>query len=633
MNKKSLHLIIILVLFCVKSWSQEGLRPLYSNPAIIESDIQLKAENFTPLKKASTSLSLPFFDDFSYCWKSVYPNVNNWADSNVYVNHGYGIAPPSLGVATFDGLNKRGYPYQPELTNLVLSFPADTLTSVEINLKTHNGQPIDPAADKVGFSFYYQPRGYGDAPEINDSLIVDFYKPAQKTWNTKVWHTRGYADANKVDSGFKRTFLYLRDTAYFHDGFKFRFRNSATNIGNFDHWHIDYVYLHKNRDSIADTTYNDLTFGVIPGPLLKNYSAMPWQQYRAEELAPSYAVRIKNSSTQGFNMSYQMRILSASGSTVHSYDGTFANLAPFSSGGYSSYQPHKQPAYAYTFQPMADSTDFTILHYVYRTGTANDFVPENDTIKLKQSFRNVYAWDDGGAESGYYVLGTGSKIACKFVLNQADTIQGLRIYFDRTGSVSAANTVQRFKIILWSANGNEPGEVLLQSGDLYPKIQNQGNRDIYEYKLNLPGAQRVLQAGTYYIGIQQFISTGITIGFDRNYDFGTNVYYSTGKTWAQSQFHGSLLMRPVLGKVVPTPVGLSEQPISEFEVFPNPANTQLHFKGNLIGTFTLLTMDGRIIMQGSTAHSVDVSNLANGMYMIISHQKGLLQTRKVIIQH
>jgi len=633
MNKTFLYLSIILVVLTANLWSQEGLRPLYANPAIIEAGIQSPAPDVSTLKKSANSISLPFFDDFNYCWSSVYPDKNRWMDSSAYINHGYGIAPPSLGVATLDGINKRGYPYQPELTNLVLSFPADTLTSAEINLKTHNGQPIDPSADKVGFSFYYQPRGYGDAPEINDSLIVDFYKPAQKTWQSKVWHTRGYADANKVDSGFKRTFLYLRDTAYFHDGFKFRFRNSATNIGNFDHWHIDYVYLHKNRDSIADTTYNDLTFGVLPGPLLKNYSSMPWQQYRSEEMAPSYAVRIKNSSGLGINMSYQMRVLAAAGSTLHSYDGTFANLQPFAPGGYSSYQPHKQPIHGYTFQHMTDSTDFTILHYVYRTGTTKDFVPENDTVKLKQSFRNYYAWDDGGAESGYYVLGTGSKIACKFVLNQADTLQGLRIYFDRTGSVSAANTVQRFKIILWAANGNEPGDVILQSGDMYPKIQNQGNRDIYEYKLSLPGSQRVLQAGTYFIGIQQFISTGITIGFDRNYDFGTNVYYSTGKTWAQSQFHGSLLMRPVLGKIVPTPVGLNEQVAIEWDLYPNPANTHLLFRGLLPGTFNLLTMDGRLVMQGTTDQVVDVTTLPNGLYMVNTQINGVIQSKKIIIQH
>ena len=626
-------LIVFLLTFLYPSLAQEGLRPLYSNPALIDQAAAPIAPNRLAAKSASSGLQLPFFDDFSYCWKNTYPDATKWKDSTVYVNHGYGIAPPSFGVATFDGINKRGYPYQPELTNLLLTNPADTLTSADINLKTSNGQPIDPAADKVALSFYYQPRGLGDAPESNDSLILDLYRPAKNEWVPRVWSSRGYTDPNKVDSGFKRAFIYLRDTALYHEKFKFRFRNTATTIGNFDHWHVDYVYLNKNRDSIADTLYNDLTFGVVPGPLLKNYSAMPWQQYRSSEMAPSYSVRIKNSNNQGVNMSYQMRVLSASGTTLHSYDGTFANLPPFQTAGYSSYQPHSQPVFGYSFSPLTDSTDFTFLHFVYRTGTANDFVPANDTIRLQQRFRNYFAWDDGGAESGYYVLGKGSKIACRVTLNAPDTLQSLRIYFDRTGSVSAANTTQRFRITVWKDNANTPGDVVFQDADCYPSIKNTGNRDLYEYKLTLPSSQRLLSSGTYYIGIQQFIATGITIGFDRNYNFNSNTFYDTGKGWAQSQYNGSLLMRPVFGTRLQAPVGLTENNAYHFNAYPNPVNDHLHFLTDQPGTFMLYSLDGRKIGEGTTEDGADVAELPEGLYLVHVVVNGFTQTQKIIIRH
>ena len=630
---KNTALIVLLSFLVLSLPAQELLGPLYSNPVLIESASKTVAPTFVSAKTATTLLQLPFFDDFSYCWKGNYPDASKWKDSSVYVNHGYGIAPPSFGVATFDGINKRGYPYQPELTNLSLSYASDTLTSADIDLKNANGQPIDPSADKVGLSFYYQPRGMGDAPEINDSLILDLYRPAKNEWVPRVWAVRGYSDPNKVDSGFKRAFIYLRDTALYHEGFKFRFRNSATNIGNFDHWHLDYVYLNKNRDSIADTLYNDLTFGVVPGPLLKNYANMPWQQYRTSEMAPSYSVRIKNSNIQGVNMSYQMRVLAANGSTLHSYDGTFANLPPFHTAGYSSYQPHSQPVFGYTFDPLTDSTDFTMLHFVYRTGTANDFVPANDTIRLQQVFRNYYAWDDGGAEAGYYVLGKGSKIACRVTLNAADTLQSMRIYFDRTGSISAANTTQRFRITVWNDNANTPGDMIFQDTDCYPSIKNTGNRDLYEYKLTSPSSQRFLQAGTYYIGIQQYIATGITIGYDRNYNFSSNTFYNTGKGWAQSEYNGSLLMRPVFGSRLKSPVGISENGLSDVTFYPNPTSDYLQFISNQSGTYSIASLDGRNLMSGETTVGADVSSLPDGLYLVTILVNGQSITKKIIIRH
>jgi hypothetical protein len=78
--------------------------PLNANlhlPVITNKNIQ--AAKTTSIVLMDT---LPFFDDFSYAYNSPYPTVKHWKDSNVYVNVGFATAPKSLGVATFDGLNK-----------------------------------------------------------------------------------------------------------------------------------------------------------------------------------------------------------------------------------------------------------------------------------------------------------------------------------------------------------------------------------------------------------------------------------------------------------------------------------------------------------------------------------------------
>ncbi|MGV2480783.1 UNVERIFIED_CONTAM: hypothetical protein IGO34_28745, partial [Salmonella enterica subsp. enterica serovar Weltevreden] len=91
---------------------------------------------------------------------------------NVYINHTSPIAPLSIGVATFDGLNKKGYPYN--LTAPVSSSAlADKLTSRPINLKSKRGVAYQPS-DSIYISFYYQAEGRGDSPEPNDSLSLDF---------------------------------------------------------------------------------------------------------------------------------------------------------------------------------------------------------------------------------------------------------------------------------------------------------------------------------------------------------------------------------------------------------------------------------------------------------------------------
>ncbi|MDZ7848496.1 MAG: hypothetical protein U5L96_18060 [Owenweeksia sp.] len=56
-----------------------------------------------PKKKAS-SLSLPFFDDFSADPQQ--PNATRWADKQVYISQTMPFAPPSLGAAVFDGLDE-----------------------------------------------------------------------------------------------------------------------------------------------------------------------------------------------------------------------------------------------------------------------------------------------------------------------------------------------------------------------------------------------------------------------------------------------------------------------------------------------------------------------------------------------
>lgn len=629
--------------------AQEGLRPLSANINYQYKDLRkTSAQNInTQAAKTATNFQIPFKEDFYYAYKQSYPDQLLWSDSSTYVNTGHGIAPPSAGVATFDGLNKHGWPYNPTLTNMLASMPADTLTSKPINLFVAGTQTLQPS-DSVALIFYYQARGNGESPEQTDSLLLDFYKPNQQSWSSKVWFSRGNSNSNTNDTIFKRGFVWISDTAYLHDNFKFRFRNKATTAGDFDHWNVDYIYLDKGRSIITDTTFDDIAFGYIPTPLLTKYSSMPWQQYIDLEKANKQTVFIRNNNndtTLVTNMTYENRMYDQPGVLTHSYTGgANPDLKPFRTKGWNNLPAHSNPAFNYTFTPFTDSTEFTIKHFIYRSGSSNDFIPENDTVVQKQVFRNYYAFDDGSAEGGYYINGTGGKMAVKIGLNVTDTLRALRVYFDPVGNMSApqsttglATSSYKFRIIVWTDGSSGPGNLLLRDSLQPVKYYTKSSFDSApEYTLTAP---IVLGPGAYYVGIQQYVASGITVGFDKNLNHNQYLYFDSGNGWTQSSIYGSIMMRPVLGKKVYPPVGIKENIINNFaEVYPNPANTTItiQLEENKNSFYRLTNLIGQTISEGllhDQVNSINTENLNSGVYLLTISSNNKIQNRKIIIQH
>ena len=114
---------------------------------------------------------LPFFDDFSQ--SILYPDSTKWTDNNVMVNDGFPLCPPNRNGATFDVLDANGRVYNYAISN---PFVSEYLTSVRIRLDSimePTPRALTPA-DSVYLSFYYQPQGNGNAPEEQDSLVLQF---------------------------------------------------------------------------------------------------------------------------------------------------------------------------------------------------------------------------------------------------------------------------------------------------------------------------------------------------------------------------------------------------------------------------------------------------------------------------
>lgn len=641
--------ITLFIFIYVNGFSQEAIRPLTANINYLYSDLnvtkQASSALYSAQKTQSLSLYLPFRDDFSYADTSSYPDPTMWSDSLVYINSGYPIAPPSIGVATFDGLNKYGYPYKPSLPNLAITLPADTLTSKPINLfTTPSTQTLQPG-DSIALTFYYQARGYGDSPELADTLIVDLFKPKQNKWENAVWYKLGNANSNTNDTVFKYAAIRIADTAYLHDKFRFRFRGKGSPTGTFDNWHVDYVLLDKNISVTAVPNYKDLSFVYIPTPYLRDYSAMPFEQYIPSEMATKNLVKIRNNYNSTLSSTYESRFFDPAGAQVHFYTGGSYNLPPFNPDGYSPYVNHANPTFNYTFPAsMPDSMDYKIEHRIFESNTA-DFFPENDKIVQYQRFRNYYALDDGSAEAGYYVNTNSARIAMKLKLNTTDTLIAVRIYIDPVGYVIPSFPSKGFRINVWSPNqsGSGPGSLLYRDTIFYPRYYSNKRNDTYsEYTLAF---KRTLGPGEYYVGIQQFAIENpadiITIGFDRNTDHRQSVYFDAGGGWEQSVIPGSVMIRPVFGRKLPPPVGISENTKNKngIRVFPNPASNELILvsEEELNADYQINNALGQLVASGvieGRQQRINTESLSNGIYFLtVKTNSQLVQQTKLIIQH
>ena len=614
--KNTLHKIKLLLSFIILpivAEAQEQLVPLNANLHLLNSPSKnLLATKTTSIVSMDT---LPFFDDFSYAYNSPYPTQKHWIDYYVYVNVGFATAPKSLGVATFDGLDQKGYPYDIKAATSV-SAQADVLTSRPINLEKKGSYSYSPG-DSVYLSFYYQAKGNGDWPESSDSLCLDLFKPSLNKW-VNVWSKAGY-NPLATDTNFRIVMKPIKDIEYFDSLFQFRFRNKATLSGSLDHWHIDYVYLNKGR-TYDDTVSNDVAFAYMPTPFLKNYSKMPYSQYVPSEFASTFKNTLRNNDKNATNITYYYDFYNQANVLKNSYSAV-DNILPFQNMGYQTGIAQSAVTTGTYIPASTSATDtiFKIKHYIKTS--SSDYNKANDTVVQNQTFSRYYAYDDGTAEVGYYNNTYGAKMAVRYTLNNNDTLRGMNIYFD---PITKGNLVvgSSFRLMVWNDGGNGPGTtVMYRDSFAYPKYLQGNYNMIPTYKLTtcLP-----LGPGTYYFGIQQSSNQPLNIGFDRNRNHYNSFYYDIGSGWTQSALPGSIMINPTMGCNVPVVIGINENEhqLPDFSFYPNPAQDHITVRlselsldnTNLIIYSTL----GQTVLNKTVTHSetIDISALPNGVYFI-----------------
>lgn len=594
--------------------AQEVLRGLQSSRDI---SIQYSEKSRLKSKGVTDTLELPFFDDFSF--SNIYPHDSLWSDNYVYINNTYAFEQLSMGVATFDALDHRGLLYDNAST---LLFEADHLTSRPVNLEGN-------AADNFYLSFFYQPQGIIDAPSRDDSLTLQFWSVNDEMWYS-VWKAEG-TDVHP----FKPVIIHVDDDRFTSKGFRFRFINYATlsdspgdiaMSGNADFWHIDYVYLDRNRNQ-ADTILHDVAFTRPLRSVLNSYEAMPWKQFRewyVSIMGPPVSMNYINNDNIIRNISRSFTITDILEDTeVHGFPPLARNIDPGSREVYDA-------PLSYVFNTTGeDSAIFEIKASLITDIFDNK---ENDTITYLQVFKNYFAVDDGSSELGYGINGGGSDNAMavyRFRSYSPDTIRAIQICFND----SYQNANQRlFDLVILNSENQVPGDIIYEQEEemVDPGTDING---FTTYYLDDP----VYIEGDFFVGWRQRSETWLNAGFDINTPHNGRQYYYIGGIWRESSKNGSLMIRPVVGKaLISTAIGLPDQE-NKLNIWPNPVSDMLHIKSegaSLINSeIEIYDINGRILRRRVFNNQVDVSGFAPGIYYLVIRNNNLVMAREKFVKN
>lgn len=560
-------------------------------------------------------LRFPFREDFSTT--QVYPDAGRWMNKLVFVNANYPIQPPSINVATFDGLDRLGVPYGTGKGS------CDTLTSFPFRLDQLTG------ADSVYLSFWIQPKGLGEAPENSDSLILELRSTETSADSFRmIWGSRPQGFPTDAFTEVK----ILLPSQYFHDDVQLRFRNKGSRNGNFNHWHLDYIYL--DRDRRLNDVIQDVAIQEFPSPLLNKYFSVPYSHFKQNPsaffAANGQTFTARNNSLVDYAVTYKRVIFDQANDTIDKFQNIFNN---FQAQTTDTGRVTNIPSVTNHF-----TTDSTSLRSRFNivVGNTTDHITSNDTVWQSTYLGNYYAYDDGTAETGYAIQFSAGKVALRYVFSQPDTLYGMSIFYGRPLTDISQLT---FNIKVWSSLAPEVPLISIPSRVVYYNARN----GFYYIKFETP----VFVENTVYIGWEQNQKFDLNVGLDLNYKVNgkyepnPEMFFNLGGGWQPTELWGALMIRPLVGKwMEPPPVGLNEQniPALDVTVYPNPTFGILNIRSNTSNQLavTLFDITGKEILRTNTAgDTLELGSLSDGLYFIrvedmVTHAS---KTTKILVTH
>ena len=593
---------------CVLLYAQnEILVPLKSNPLLYPNQV---SQN----QARQASLNLPFADDFNQ--RGFYPDANKWEDNFVFINNTFGIHPPSLGVATFDGLDANGKPY----SELNKDFgAADKLTSLSIDLSTYT------ISDNIYLSFYWQAGGLGEMPGYQeDYMLLEFLN------EEGLWVEQLRIDAPQKVNEFTQEFALVGEE-FLHEGFQFRFVAFGNLAGASDHWNIDYVLLDANRNPVFESSVSDLAFVEGNSSYLKNYYQMPFRHFSDDMLKDSIAVLIKNNFNNTVDIvdNYEVKDIQTN-TVLKKYEGPSIDIP------WQSFKAYQYPKVS--LEDVREVSDTTIIQfkYFFETSAENNspnFVKANNQIIDSLVFANAFAYDDGSAERVYRLINYNfGKIAVKFNAAVQDTLRAVRIYFPDFPNFSGSTKNPLFNIAIYSSidttgDGEDIvyREELVEKSDFFvPESEIFNGYAYYTFKPELnDGKDYLLVDGDFYIAIEHEKKNDVDLGIDLNNDHSENMFYNVGEGWFETQYPGSFMVNAIMGaKLSGVYTSVKDKTVRDLgiKVYPNPVKDilQIQVETSLPYDYQVFDISGKLLQIGKSQQitQLDLSTYPAGLYFL-----------------
>ncbi len=527
------------------------------------------------------TIELPFWDDFSTSTGTL--DTAWWTPQSqlqVIVKSGIGIDPPTVGVATFDGVNAQGQPYLPSPTD----GGVDSLVSHYIDLtKVPTG-----LRNTVYLSFFYQFYGLGESPEEQDSLIL-YFKNVDGQWD-KMWPKQGETYSTNPTI-FTEIFTQVNKAQYYHTEFQFMLKATGRQNGWLDNWLVDYVYMDKRRAD-NDNSYLDRAFTIPPSSIFDLYTAIPFDDFVA---AIDKDLLFKPTTTKLRNLEADLQPVEYS---VNLYD-TLNNILIEQITQDQSLVLFGKQLKEISSNPLDPdlldtNTDSLYLMLEYSVNSGDKFLIDsifnsnidtvfydslqeinlrkNDTLRRYFNLHNYYAYDDGTAEYGAGINQPQGKIALQFNVLEGKYLNRIDIYFPNVQGNQAGLPLELF--VLNDFEGNE-NSVRFQSNIA---ISHTGINEFISYELASP----IFVTDTFFIGFTNLSSNEdwLTIGLDKNTDSSDKIFVNIDGNWLpNTTVQGSIMMRPYFTKDPPI-LGIKEEESVIIDVYPNPSNGRLHINGS-----------------------------------------------------
>jgi hypothetical protein len=566
-----------------------------------------------------------------------------------------GIHPPTINVATFDGLDRSGKPYN---ANDVLSTGyTDTLTSKPLDFSESKISLAERAG--VYMSFFYQWQGNAEGPDAEDFLQLDFKNAEADGWETVMTI---YPRENPQSTIFYDTIIQISGEQFFHDKFQFRFRTFGRLSGPFDSWHVDYVYINKNR-SINDVSFPDRALSTQLGPLFGRYRSMPRDHFfsNAQLTAPTFELQNMKNTPASVNFRTEALFTSIDfDNDTSSYftlinDATPVNLTDgvVLANEHLSARLDKLPDINDPLQfPQTPGIDSTLIRLTIALQT-NDNVPidnpppgepgdytpnyapiqftSNDTLTSDYALSSYYAYDDGVAEYAARLIAPGNLVAYEFEIDttyslKQDTLIGFDVYFPPHGRTSG----QTVDFFIYREEDGFPGPIWLAKRSV--RIEEKGINQFQRIRF-LPAL--LINEKKFYIGWKEPTTGKIAVGVDMGNDTGDKIFVNTNELWYQNEdVRGSLMIRPVFGSgILDSSVGV-EEGRKQLAVYPNPNQGNFYVEGE-IQDIAIISLTGQTIPFESQSldeqTEIKVHTQIPGLYILRYKTENVLKTQKIII--